>query len=151
MPTIEEYRESDIKDDDGSAESDMAATMRKGDAGPAYGGTTAYGGGEDMGTMVAHGTSKRQDAGAGAGAQPGFMNYFRKEEKEAAAPAPSSSDFRTGKQLEVSADSTLIELRKMLIDVNRAHEKEILAVDQYYEERKRQLRQLIEQKKRNKS
>lgn len=107
---------------------------------------------DDYGTMVV------QDPKAAKGAQqPSYMNHFRDEEKKNNfATMKSKNDpnggefvhfFRTGKKLEVSPDQSLVELQNMLIVLNKAYDEESNALERFYDQRKKELLDLIKQKK----
>jgi len=56
--------------------------------------------------------------------------------------------YKTGKSLEVSDRSSLIELRKALIALNKAQEKELTALHAFYSEKRSALLSLIERQER---
>jgi len=57
--------------------------------------------------------------------------------------ASFSSYYRTGRQLEVGENSSLVELRKGLITLNKAYEKELMELDAFYSDKRKQLQTLI--------
>jgi len=61
-------------------------------------------------------------------------------------PSHFSSYYKTGKQLEVNEKSSLVELRKGLITLNKAYERELTELDAFYNEKRKQLQALIAQK-----
>lgn len=50
-------------------------------------------------------------------------------------------------RLEVSPDTSLLELQNMLIILNKAYDEESNALEQFYDQRKQELQALIKQKK----
>jgi len=60
--------------------------------------------------------------------------------------ATFSSYYKTGKQLEVNEKSSLVDLRKGLITLNKAYERELTELDAFYSEKRKQLQALISAK-----
>jgi len=54
--------------------------------------------------------------------------------------------YKTGKQLEVSATSSLMELRQQLINLNNAYDEELNALEKFYADKRKALQQLIHTK-----
>lgn len=162
LEQIENYRENESKE---AASADAStgtngAAAGAGGAGDddAAGGTLrrndTMGAQEDSGTMVVSSAPKKKAA------EPAFMKQFHNKDDRtvkkpggggaAAAAAPAGDTelyFRTGKKLEVSKDSTLLDLQKALIQLNKAYDEECAELDRFYEVRRKELQQLIKAKK----
>lgn len=107
------------------------------------------------GTMVVTDTSAKKAVNAPH--TPSYMSHFREEEKRnqfatmKSKNDPNSSDFihffKTGKKLDVSIESSLVDLQNTLIVLNKAYDEESNALERFYDQRKQELLALIKQKK----
>ena len=128
---------------------------------PVYGGNDEY-----TGTMVVNDHSGA--ANSGQKEPSSFMKYFNKGGADNGAPATSGSSaasgadagpaldsqssdftryFSTGKQLEVSESSSIVDLQQALISLNEAYLQEQAALEKYYASRREHLQHLIDLKR----
>jgi serine/threonine protein kinase len=122
---------------------------------PAAGAAGAAEADEFSGTMVVTDSQAKR----GPRESPSYMNHFRDDEKRNSSQYatmkskndPNAADFthffKTGKKLDVSPDSSLVELQQMLIILNKAFDEESSALERFYDQRRQELMTLINQKK----
>jgi len=154
MQEIDEYREQEAKEAEekegtASYETDIS-TLDAGSIGGAGNGTMV----SNAGTMAGKGTTlitKGHDDGTmkkkgmpEVKGQPSYMKQFDKKDH-------FMQYYKSGKKLEVNADSSLLELRAGLISLNKAYEEEMAALEAFYSDRRKQLQSLILEKERAKA
>jgi len=161
MQEIEDYRAQD--DDEGDEEDTDTGTMV--DSGTVQNfGTTQFGtaatsdwgtmvsgtlvsdaGAYDSGTMVVGGQQTMKSTIGMATTQFGTMVF-----NEAPTPAEVATNpnqfFKAGTWKPPSADSSLMQLRMALINLDKARDDERNALDQFYANRRQQLQNLVQQK-----
>jgi len=163
MPMIDEYRLNESKEaendssgdgSNGTADTDISTIEQKNYVKASGTMVAAHGDGGDFGgTMVVADSNNKPEL-------PSFMHHFR---NKSAASDDKKNDFsatmkpknkselqhfyRTGRQLDVSPESSLVELQQALIILNKAYDEESNALEAFYEQRRKELNALIAAKK----
>lgn len=102
--------------------------------------------GENFGTMVVNTENQSKSKNTEAP----FMQHFKSEDEKAKPKSENieiANFFHTSKKLEINPNSSLVELQQALITLNQAYEEESAALERFYEEKKKQLLEMIKQKK----
>jgi len=94
------------------------------------------------GTMVKPTASMKKDQSKDLAASAASAKD-KKESKTSDKDGSFSQYYKTGKQLEVNEKSSLVDLRKALITLNKAYERELTELDAFYSEKRKQLQAII--------
>jgi len=145
MQEIDEYREQEAKEAEEKEgtqtyESDIS-TLDAGSAGVGNNGTMV------SGTLISKdhdNATMKKKAGMPEikGQPPGYMKQFGVEQKK----ENFMQYYKSGKKLEVGADSTLLDLRASLIALGKAYDDEMSTLESFYGERRKQLQSMITEK-----
>uniref|UniRef100_A0A6A7FWR3 non-specific serine/threonine protein kinase n=1 Tax=Hirondellea gigas TaxID=1518452 RepID=A0A6A7FWR3_9CRUS len=81
--------------------------------------------------------------------EPTYLKHFKEISTKSTDDGSYVDFFRTGATIEIDATDTLIDLRRKLIKVDRAYRKERDALDEFYANRREELRVQIQQREKD--